>query len=200
MKNQTFDYSVNVLQALLWRFNTAPNLQSLVVAKQAWYDANQTQFWTDWFTNVFNIPTANDFGCAVWAIILGIPLAVVQQPDPEKPTFGFGLFVTTGFYNFNNSNFGVTQQTIIPLTLEQKRLVLRLRYFQLISRGTVTQTNRFLKQLFADFGGAYVVDGLDMTCTYVFQFVLPSALQFVFSNYDLLPRPAGVSVTIVSAP
>lgn len=200
MKTQEFDFSVNVLQALLWRFNLAPNLQALVAAKQAWYDANQAQFWTDWITDVFDLRTANDFGCAVWAIILGVPLAVVQDPEPAKPTFGFGPFLTTGFYNFNNSNFGLNHQTVIPLTLEQKRLALRLRYFQLISRGTVTQTNVFLKRLFAGFGGAYVVDGLDMTCTYVFQFTLPSALQFVFSNYDLLPRPAGVRVIIVSAP
>lgn len=196
MKNQAFDFSVNVLAALLWRFNRAPALEALLRGEQDFYDAEHTAFWTNWVTDVFDIRTANDFGCAVWAIILGVPIAVVQDPAPDKPTFGFGPYRD----NFFGSNFGINGQVIIPLTLEQKRLVLRLRYFQLISRGTVPQTNRFLSLLFGEAGGAYVVDNLDMTITYVFQFVLPSALQFVFTFYDLLPRPAGVSVSIVSAP
>lgn len=200
MKNQEFDFAVNSLEGLLWRFNRASNLQAVLQTEQDFYTANFTDFWTAWVTDVFTIATATDFGCAVWAIILGVPIAVVQDPAPAKPTFGFGPFVMTGRYNFNNSNFGIQGQVVIPLTLEQKRLVLRLRYFQLISRGTVLQTNRFLTQLFGESGGAYVVDNNDMTITYVFQFVLPSALQFVFTFYDLLPRPAGVSVSIVSAP
>lgn len=82
------------------------------------------------------------------------------------------------------------------LDLEQKRLVLRLRFFQLISRGTVPETNRFLKALFGHLGEVYVLDGLDMTATYVFRFQPPSAVLYVLERFDLLPRPAGVSIRI----
>lgn len=195
MKNQEFDFSVDILQALLWRWNNAPNLTSLLMSKQTWYDENQTDFWNDWFTNVFDLTTANDFGCAVWAIILKIPLAVIAPPDYlTKPVWGFG----THHKNFNRGNFAIQKQTTLPLTLAQKRLVLQLRFLQLITRGTVTEINRDIATIFArnGFGSVYVLDGLDMTCDYVFTFVIPSALNFVLLNYDILPRPAGVKLNI----
>ncbi len=37
---QNFDYSVNLLQALLWQYNEAKNLQGILEAKQTWYDIN----------------------------------------------------------------------------------------------------------------------------------------------------------------
>src|ERR1700733_14966336 len=70
---QQFDFSVNLLQAILWQYNDAINLQALLEAKDSWYFNNQTQFWNHWFNNVFNLATANDFGLAVWSIILGQP-------------------------------------------------------------------------------------------------------------------------------
>lgn len=193
MKNQAFDFSVDVLAALLWRHNEAVNLTSLLEQKQSWYDANQEQFWNDWFTNVFDLRTANDFGCSVWAYILGIPLAVVQ-PAATRPTFGFGTY----HRNFTRGNFAPVKQFVVPLSLEQKRLVLRLRYAQLISRGNVTDINRIVQYIFQDIalGSVYVLDGLDMTCVYVFTFAIPSGLLFILTNYDILPRPAAVLLTI----
>jgi hypothetical protein len=70
---QQFDFSVNLLQALLWQYNGATNLQGLLEAKYNWYYTNQSQFWNDWIGNVFNLATADDFGLAVWSIILGQP-------------------------------------------------------------------------------------------------------------------------------
>lgn len=196
MKNQRFDLSVKLLQAILWQYNDAANLISLLGQKQAWYDARQTGFWTDWIRDVFDLRTANEFGFVVWSIILGVPLSVVLEPDYlSKPVFGFGPSYRV---NFNRGNFAVRNQTTINLTVEQRRLVLQLRYFQLISRGTVPQTNAFLKRIFADYGPVYVLDPLNMgEIVYVFGFALPSALQFVLTYYDLLPRPAACGVRYI---
>jgi hypothetical protein len=192
---QTFDYTVPIESALLWRYNNAPVLQSLIAAKQSWYDTNQTTFWDDWYTDVFNLATANQFGCVVWSIILGIPLNVILAPTPDKRVFGFKPYGA----NFFRSNFGTLQQTVQSLTLAQQRLVLQLRYLQLISRGTVPSINANLAYLFGEaYGTAWVIDNHNMTMTYVFNFELPSALLFVFNNYDILPRPAGVSLSIIS--
>lgn len=199
MKIQEFDFHVDLLKSLLWEYNDATALQSIIEQEQAWYNENQEQFWLDWYRDVFNLDTANDFGCSVWAIILGIPLSVVLTPAPISPTFGFG----SDNENFGNGNFSNINGTVINLTLEQKRLVLKLRYFQLITRGAVTEVNAFLKYVFADFGNVYVLDGLDMTATYVLTFTPSAALNFVLKNYDLLPRPAGVKVnylTIIDTP
>lgn len=186
---QALDFSVDLMRALLWQHNDAARLEALVSQKQAWYNMNQSAFWTDWITDVFDLRTANDFGLAVWAIILDIPLAVTSEGDAvDKPIWGFGQY----WENFGNGNFASSASS--SLTTEQKRLVLRLRYFQLVTRGTIPEINDFLAYIFAPLGLAYVNDGLDMTALYVFEFPLSSALEMVFTEYDLLPRPAGVKI------
>lgn len=198
MRIQELDFSVDLLRSLLWQYNEAANLEALVRAKQTWYDAGQTAFWNDWYVDVFDLRTANDFGLAVWAIILGLPLSVKPADDPDKPIFGFGADAfgpgTNDRVNFNNGNFAASGQII--LTTEQKRLALRLRYFQLTTRGSVPHINFILNAVFGA-GAAYVVDSLTMRMRYVFTAPIGSQLEFVLTEYDLLPRPAGVLVDYV---
>ena len=88
---QAFDFSVDLMRALLWQYNDAARLEALLRQKQTWYDANQSAFWSDWLADVFDLRTANDFGLSVWAIILDIPLIVASAVDPsDKPLWGFG--------------------------------------------------------------------------------------------------------------
>lgn len=98
---QEFDYSVNLLQSILWQYNDAENLVGLLNKKQSWYNTNQEQFWSDWYNNVFNLATANDFGCSVWGYILGLPLSFDSSPNFNQPIWGFGPFNQ----NFGNGNF-----------------------------------------------------------------------------------------------
>lgn len=188
---QAFDFSVDLLRALLWQYNDAARLEGLLQQKQTWYNANQKAFWEDWTRDVFDLRTANDFGLSVWAIILNIPLFVTTQDDADKPIWGFGQYRE----NFANGNFASTSSA--GLTVEQKRLVLRLRYFQLVTTGAVPEINAFFAYLFEPLGPAYVVDGYDMRARYVFGFPLSSALEMVLTEYDLLPRPAGVKIDYV---
>lgn len=193
---QTFDFSVRLEEALLWQYEAAVRLQKLITGKQEWYDVAQSQFWNDWYRDVFDLRTANDFGLSVWAIILNMPLVATTPPTDDRPVFGFG----PPNLNFFESNFGSDAGGAILLDTEQKRLILRLRYFQLITRGAIPEINRFLKLLFSDQGPVYVLDGLDMTMTYVFGFVPSSRLRFVLENFDILPRPAGVEIDILVNP
>lgn len=186
---EAFDFSIDLLRVLLWQYNDAARLQSLLEQKQAWYDDQHADFWGNWVRDVFDLRTANDFGLSVWAIILNIPLAIASPPDdPAKPLWAFGSLRE----NFGRGNLG--SPAVAGLTTEQKRLVLRLRYFQLVTRGTVPEVNAFVGRVFANLGPVYVLDNLDMTATYVFGFPIPADLEQVLSEYDLLPRPAGVGV------
>lgn len=196
MKIQAFDFSVNLLRAMLWQYNDATRLEALVRQKQEWFDAENQGFWEDWQRDVFDLRTANAFGLSVWAIILDMPLTISSGSDPgeERVVFGYAL----DDENFDNGNFEPWVE--LPLTIEQSRLILRLRYFQLVTRGTVPEVNQYLQALFADQGSAYAVDGLNMTARYVFGFPLSTELQQVFSLFDLLPRPAGVFVDYVVIP
>lgn len=193
---QDIDFSVNALRALLWEYNEAETLTSLVEQKNDWYAINQTQFWTDWLRDVFDLRTANDFGCTVWSIILGIPLQIITPPITKK-NFGFGTFNT----NFNHATFGTTSQSVIDLTTEQKRVMLQLRYFKLISRCNVIEINRVLKAILAPYGLAYVLGTLDMSSIkYVFKFRPSSQLMFIFQNADVLPRPSTLGLDMIISP
>lgn len=186
---QTFDFSVDLLRAIIWEYTSATNLQGLLEDKNAWYQQNQTEFWNQWIQNVFDLSTANDFGLAVWAKILNQSIYLNNGPDPvSKPTWGFGIY----YQNFNNGNFSSLDGNTYQLPTETARLLLQLRYFQLISSGTVPETNRMLKYIFANYGPVYLQDSLDMTQRYVFMFSIPSQLLLLLNNFDVLPRPAGV--------
>lgn len=185
---QEFDFSVNLLQALLWQYNDAANLQSLLEQKSDWYEINQKEFWENWYRDVFDLRTANNFGLAVWAIILGLPLAV-DKPPSGGPAFGFGDFNQ----NYEHGNYQGSPSSSIVLSADQKRIVLRLRYYQLVSRGTVPEINALLNDLFG-YRNVYVLDGLDMTITYVFATALDASVQQILDQYDVLPRPAGVEI------
>lgn len=184
---QEFDFSVNLLRAILWQYNDASKLQQLLAAEQAFYTVHQKEFWDRWLVDVFDLRTANDFGLTVWSIILGQPLFINKAPD-DKETWGFGPF----HVNFNRGNFSSGDGITYRLNTESARILLRLRYYQLTGSGTVPQINRILADVFKGYGSAYLLDNLDMTQTYIFTFALPSDLLFLFKNFDILPRPAGV--------
>lgn len=186
---------INLRQAVLWQYESAEKIKALTEMRQAWIDQAHTDFWSDWYRDVFNVDTANDFGLAVWSRILDVPLGVTNDPQPDKIPFGFGPFNA----NFNNGNFGVVGGTTQELSLEQKRLVIKLRYFQLTSRCTVPEINEFLALAFGE-GAAYVLDPQDMTyAVYVFGFQVDSSLRFILEQYDLLPRPSTIGVEWVQA-
>lgn len=191
---QTFAPFTDLGRAILWQYDKAVRLQSLISAKQAWYEAEHSAFWTDWQRDVFDLRTANDFGLSVWARILNVPLLAIAPGTGIRDVFGFGA----DNLNFDNGNFGRDISAALSLTTAQRRLALRLRFYQLTTRGTVPEVNAFLAYLFGDQGDVYVLDSLNMTdATYVFTFVPDPSVTFVLQQFDLLPRPAGVGVRIL---
>ncbi len=185
MSTQAFDFSVDVMACLLWQYNDATRLQSLLQDKQDWLNSAQEGFWDNWLSDVFDLTTANEFGLSVWATILGLPLSLSAQVQADKPLWGFGPD-NVGFSQGNFASGGS-----VSLSAEQRRLVLRLRYFQLTSRGAVLETNAFLETVFGA-GQVYVADSEEMQIAYVFTQPPSSAVELVLTEFDLLPRPAGV--------
>lgn len=186
MSTQAFDFSVDLLQCLLWQYNDATKLQAIMASKQDWYNEAQEGFWEDWLSDVFDIRTANEFGLSVWAAILGVPLTIVPAAQADKPIWGFGA-EREGFMQGNFASAGVLSN----LTVEQRRLVLRMRYFQLTTRGAAPEVNAFLDYVFGD-GQVYVADSNAMHIAYIFTQAPSSAVELVLTEYDILPRPAGV--------
>jgi hypothetical protein len=203
MRIQSFDYSVDLLQALLWQYNEATAIQSLVGDKQDWYNMEQSDFWSEWYDDVFNLVTADTFGLSVWCIVLGVPYFVNYSPVDVGEVWGFDDDdFTSGNQNFENGNFADAANGRIVLSLDEQRFLLRLRYFQLTTRGDINSINLFLNYLFTDSacpytGTMWVLDGLDMTMTYVLNCDMSDAMRQVLVQYDLLPRPAAVGLKVV---
>lgn len=199
MRIQTFNFDVPITKALLWQYNSAVNLQSLIIKKQLWYDLNFTEFWNRWYTNVFNLVTADEFGLIVWAIILDIPLYI----DPNEIRSDDYIW---GFDEdrmpFDHGNF-YDNDDILILSLEERRFILRLRYFETISRGALLEVNEFLVKIVPPLGGGvgtiYAIDNEDMTMTVKYDpLIIHDRLIQYLELYDIFPRPTGVKLVYVS--
>ena len=93
MNIEQFDYSTDLGQVVLWQYDQSTNLTTLINDKQAWLNVNQTQFWQDWFANVFNLAdplTINEFGFK-------------KKINPSSPLSGSGLL--------NNLSYSLTSQS-----------------------------------------------------------------------------------------
>lgn len=90
-KIQSFDFHSDLLKAILWQYEDAANLKALAKYKADYFEQSTIQFWRDWYRDVFNIDTANEFGLNIWARILDVPLGIDVPPsDKTKIGFGFG--------------------------------------------------------------------------------------------------------------
>lgn len=195
MNKQHFGFSVDLLKVILWQYNDAEKLQQLLSQKQHWYNDNQAGFWQDWIKDVFDLNTANDFGLAVWATILDVPILLeLPVSNTDINAFGFG----DNYQNFGHSCFIRADIASIRLATEQKRIILKLRYFQLTSKGSVPEINQCIKTVF---GGGHVIDSYDMAYSiYVLNGEVDASFKFIIDHLDLLPRPAGVGTEIRYVP
>ena len=162
----------DILQALKWMHDAAPNTTSLITLKRDWYDKFNTQFWVDWQQFVFNLDTANNFGLMVWCIILGVPSQLFGLYPPDG-AWAYGSdrqnFVGTGPapYDSEGGNFyGGGEFTL--LTAEEIRWALKLRYAALVSNGRIEYINRMLNWIFNkgepwDYGSGKYVYVTDLT-------------------------------------
>jgi len=195
MRIQDFNLSADILRSLLWRNNEAPNLTALLQNKQDNFDVEHQEFWDDWITDVFDLRTANEFGLNLWAIILGISIAISSEEEAPNSSWGFG----PNRKNFDNGNFSSSAGDLV-LSLDEARIVLRLRYYQLTTNCNVFDLNLMLADVFGDLGPAHVKEAGTLAADYWFLFDVSSILLLVFDNFDILPRPAGVDVGIVVVP
>lgn len=168
MKIFNKDWLIDLEKSILWQYDKANKLSSLITQKQAWYKENVTDFITNFFSNIFNLKTANDFGLAVWGKLLNFPRQIKKKDD----------------------------DSILDLSTEQYRFLLQAQILKFKMKCTIPEINRYLRLIFneATNENVYVIDNHDMTITYIIQ---PNSLSVeikdLIENYDFLPCPTGVS-------
>lgn len=166
MEVMNLQNAVNLLDCILWQYNKAERLQAIIQACQDEFNGNVRDFWNNFYTNIFNIDTANTFGLTVWGILLGV----------ERPTYIDG---------------GVTY----PYSDNMYRLFLKSRIMMFQMDGSVYQINKYIQYLFPD-KPIYVIDNLDMTMSLNFYYTPSAEEWQVLNNPDFLPRPSGVMLEV----
>jgi Protein of unknown function (DUF2612) len=154
------------------------------------------------FSMIWNVDTAVGYGLDVWGRIVGVSRQLkVQAFDYfgfQGPSGASGVPWNQGiFYNGTiiNDNFELQDGAY-------RVLILAKALFN-ICNGTIQAINQILINLFGANGplpvpgNAYVTDGEDMTMTYSFGGALNPVQAAIVFNSGVLPKPAGVSATVV---
>lgn len=150
------------------------------------------------FDIIWNVETAVGYGLDVWGRIVGVSRTLTistlkyfgfEQQAPAVDVFGPGG--VSPFYS------GVNATTNFDLTDEAFRTLILAKALANICDGSITAINRILLLLFPGRGACYVTDGGNMTMTYTFNFELSPVEVAIVSSSGALPKPVGVSATVV---
>lgn len=184
--------------AILAQYANSPILLTLMQAMNQWIDpAVDIDLF---YNNIWNIQTAVGIGLDIWGRIVGaartIPLADTSD------YFGFEEGEGS-FFPFNNEPFyaGPVRAGLYTLTDDAYRVYILAKAFANISNMSIPSMNALLNFMFAGRGSCYVSEGSNpLTIQYVFNFALQQWEESIMLQPQLLPRPAGVGVSVVVNP
>lgn len=182
-------------QTIISQYSGSPTITALLRSYAQAVDptANLDMF----FEMVWDVTTAQGYGLDVWGRIVGVGRVLLVANDF---VFGFNE-ATPGAYPFNEGVFynGGPAEANYALSDNAYRLLILAKAAANISDGSSASINQILLALFPGRGNCYVVDGLDMTMTYTFEFTLTAVELAIVVQSGALPRPAGVEMLVVSA-
>lgn len=160
---------------------------------------DQTKNMDDFFDLIWNVDTAQGAGLDIWGRIVGVTRVLTlatgnffgfEQGTPTSDTFGPGG--VSPFYS------GVSTTENFNLTDAAFRVLIFAKALANISDGSIKSINQLLINLFKGSpGNAYVTDDGSMQMTYTFTFALSPVQQAIVENSGVLPKPVGVTLTIV---
>jgi hypothetical protein len=183
-------------QIKLSQYASSPKLMALVDNLSAYFDptANLTNF----YNMLWNIDTAVGVYQDIWGRILGVGRFLTLPA--AGPYFGFSNDGVNDFTGFGQATFygGPSSTTTFRLGDPVFRQVLLAKAFANICRCTAPVMNQLLRILFSDSGNAWVTDSGGMAMTYAFDFMPNPVQQAMVTQLGILPRPAGVVVTITT--
>lgn len=149
------------------------------------------------FDSIWNIDTATGYGLDVWGRIVGVSRTL--QVAGDRDYFGFDEATDLSAKPFNVAPFYVGDKLSSNFDLpdDPYRILILAKAFANVSDGSIPSINKILRSLFLGRGNCYCTDGQDMTMTYTFEFVLHPVEIAILSQTGVLPKPSGVSATIV---
>ena len=144
-----------------------------------------------------SISSAKGIGLDLWGNLLHLSRFIPSESDGDSYAyFNFNdkNFKSNGgliFYNKNRPNYG----ELDDIYYRQLLLIIYQSYFL---NSSIPTLNQFTLESLADYGSVYVRDTTDMSYQiYIFNNKIPAWLNYMMTNYDILPRPAGVGSKII---
>lgn len=191
------DFELTLAPTMLAQYGNSPILLALMQAMNQWIDpeADIDLF----YNNIWNIQTANGLGLDIWGRIVGAPrtISLVDVQDY------FGFEEGSGsFFPFNVDPFysGPVSAGLYKLSDPAYRVFILTKAFANISNMSVPSMNSLLNFMFAGRGSCYVLESGALSIQYVFNFTLQQWEESILLQPALLPRPAGVQVSVVVNP
>ena len=185
--------SFDVWKTVISQYANSDIITQLIENLDAYVD--QTTNFNNLYDLIWNVDTAVGYGLDVWGRIVGVtrvvnvPLArylgfeqqsLTVDPFDQSPLYS-GEPLTSG-YALSDSAF---------------RTLIFAKALANICDGSIPGINQVLLNLFPQRGTCYVTDGEDMTMTYTFAFTLSPVEIAIVEQSGILPKPVGVSATVV---
>ena len=183
----------NVEQTIISQYGTSPVLTQLIQNMNACIDpAADLQAFYD---SIWNISTAQGYGLDVWGKIVGVS-RLFQVPN-TGPWLGFKDGATDS-QPFGQAPFypGPSTGSYLLSDTAYRTLIL-VKAIANISDTSIQSYNRLLSNLFAGRGRCYASDNGAMQMLYTFEFYLEPYELAILQQSGALPRPSGVSASIV---
>jgi len=119
---------------------------------------------------VWNVDTAEGFGLDIWGKIVNVP-----------------------------RQLQIDATTTVTLGDPAYRKLIMVKAAANICDCTAPSLNNLLRYMFAGEGRTYVIDTGSMTMRYVFEFSLTATELAIMLSSNVIPRPAGVLISILQA-
>jgi len=163
------------------------------------------------YDNIWNVTTAQGYGLDVWGRIVGVQRVIQVQSATQTIVakfFGFNEQTPATVEDFGPGGVGcfyagVGASNTVGMTFsftmsdQSFRALIIAKAMSNISNGSIPSINAILRSLFPGRGNCYVTDGLNMTMTYTFRFLLSRVEYAIITTSGVLPKPTGVTATVV---
>lgn len=185
----------NIDDTILSQYSASPRIKSLLRGFNDLIkpDADIELF----YSNVFNILTAQGVGLDIWGSIIGIGRTLqVKSSSSDNLFLGFegseqDVFSSSPFYN------STTDSDTVTLADNAYRELLLIKQAANISRTDAASLTSLLERLYAGRGNFYVIEVGIMKLRYIFEFYLEPFEEALAARRDLPPKPAGVTYQIL---
>jgi hypothetical protein len=157
---------------------------------------DQTQNLDAFYDLIWNVDSAQGYGLDVWGRIVGVSRTLHVVGDQEY--FGFSE-AGIGANPLDQEPFysGATLTRNFQLSDDAFRVLIFAKALANISDGSIPSINQILLNLFPGRGNCYVTDGLDMSMTYTFNFLLTPVELAIVEQSGVLTKPTGVFAEVI---